>query len=878
MAAPAPPRPSDPDDLLRHARFVKALARELARDESEADELAARTMAEAVARRPGAGPGLRVWLRRVLWRIFRRERRDEERRLRLARSCAESAGGAAAAVAPASVDLVARIELEQAIASAFAALEEPCKSTLFLRFYDDRTPAQIAAQTGTPVETVKTRLKRGLQRLRARLDARAKESGDPRGEWRAIAIALAKQGGPVAALAKGKVVVAAAAVVVVAGAAAWMRADRHSGARLEALDAGRPVAVADETSVDRAGVAEESGAPAAIAKESAPRRTEERPLPFASGLVVDEHGAPIAGARVVASFANRDVRRRHGYASPLDFARLDGTTLACSDRDGRFAVASAPDDLAGLWFIADGHAPAASFDLSTIAAENQQRSVTLEVGGLLKGRIHDHEGRPVLGAWIRASDFSPRPVAFVPGSHPLAPGCDGPQPGFLAGQSCVDADGCFGLLLPCRACRIDVGAPGYTDDQLEFEPGSADHDVTLWRHYALLDVVDARSRAPVPAVHALVLRMDRPEYESYLVPAQQWELFPFDLAKHPIPSCPARLIVPASAQLVLFADGYRSKSYELAIASGDEPPHEILALEPGDESVALAGVVHGARAARVDVRWVRRSETNHFKESIARKIWDLEENPIDRQPPLSSRDVGEDGRFSFRGLPAGTYCVDVLAAGRTPRRRVVTAPVTDLEFDLAASARLEVAVVDASGAPCPDVPVHVQTAHDDRAWSRRTDADGLAIFGTLPDTDLRMVSARELHDLDSGGVAPFQSTAFSFEDDVTLSAGETRRVILKIVEPLPVTLFIHDVQMHPTEGASVAVSLGELCVPGCLVVDAGRDFAGRILETDSAGELQLELWPTAHVFEVWAHGHHFHSHVAIWKQRAQRIDLELTDD
>src|SRR5262245_66557223 len=72
----------DSDDVVAHARFVRALAGELLRDSGEADELAARTMAEAIARRPAAGPSLRAWLRRVVWRLFRREQRDVERRAR----------------------------------------------------------------------------------------------------------------------------------------------------------------------------------------------------------------------------------------------------------------------------------------------------------------------------------------------------------------------------------------------------------------------------------------------------------------------------------------------------------------------------------------------------------------------------------------------------------------------------------------------------------------------------------------------------------------------------------------------------------------------------------------------------------------------------
>jgi len=105
--------------------FREALARELARDEDEADELAARTMAEAVARRPGSGRACGLAAARAL-AIFRRERRNEERRDRHARTSFDVAAVGDTS-APATVDLVARIELEHTIAAAFGtrrALQE----------------------------------------------------------------------------------------------------------------------------------------------------------------------------------------------------------------------------------------------------------------------------------------------------------------------------------------------------------------------------------------------------------------------------------------------------------------------------------------------------------------------------------------------------------------------------------------------------------------------------------------------------------------------------------------------------------------------------------------------------------------------------------
>src|SRR5262249_28076875 len=147
----------------------------------------------------------------------------------------------------------------------FATLEEPYQRTLFLRFFDDRTPAWIAAEDGVPVETVKTRLKRGLAKLRAKLDERnrvARDAGGPRGSWRATALALARDGAPLLGIAKGKGAAAAAAVFVVASAVTWWRVERRMRPGDAPSSAAVPVAEASSTVDERT--------PPAVAFDAAP--------------------------------------------------------------------------------------------------------------------------------------------------------------------------------------------------------------------------------------------------------------------------------------------------------------------------------------------------------------------------------------------------------------------------------------------------------------------------------------------------------------------------------------------------------------------------------------------------------------------------------
>jgi len=170
------PPPFDDQSFREHARFVRALAGALARDRDEADEVVARTFASAVEQRPRAGATLRAWLASVAKRALSRLRREDARR-----DAHESVAARSERVDANPADLAARTELSDRIALAFAQLDEPAKSTLFLRFFADLSPKQIAARQQVPVETVKTRLKRRLAKLRARLDARGRDAGGAQG-------------------------------------------------------------------------------------------------------------------------------------------------------------------------------------------------------------------------------------------------------------------------------------------------------------------------------------------------------------------------------------------------------------------------------------------------------------------------------------------------------------------------------------------------------------------------------------------------------------------------------------------------------------------------------------------------------------------------
>jgi RNA polymerase sigma-70 factor (ECF subfamily) len=84
-------------------------------------------------------------------------------------SLAAFAAGQSGSTDPAFIAL--RSERADELRRAVAALDDPYRETVMLRFYAELSLAEIAAETDRPIGTVKTHLFRGLARLRSALEA-----------------------------------------------------------------------------------------------------------------------------------------------------------------------------------------------------------------------------------------------------------------------------------------------------------------------------------------------------------------------------------------------------------------------------------------------------------------------------------------------------------------------------------------------------------------------------------------------------------------------------------------------------------------------------------------------------------------------------------
>ncbi len=167
--------------VRRHGASVRALLRRMGAPPAEADDLAQDAFVAAFERigafrGDGAFP---AWVRRIAARLYARRAR---RRLAV-----EPAGDTAGAEpgSPGEASAADRLDLDAALA-ALSAAERMCVS---MCFGAGLTHAEAAEALGAPVGTVKSHVKRGLEKLRRRMGvapflSAASPSAEPRADAR----------------------------------------------------------------------------------------------------------------------------------------------------------------------------------------------------------------------------------------------------------------------------------------------------------------------------------------------------------------------------------------------------------------------------------------------------------------------------------------------------------------------------------------------------------------------------------------------------------------------------------------------------------------------------------------------------------------------
>ena len=150
-------------ELLENASWLRRLALSLVRDPNLADDLVQQTMVAALESAPQKSTKQRPWLARILRnKLYVRHRTETRRHSREARVSIEECGEL-------PHDAVERAETGRLITEALLRLEEPFRTTLLMHFHEDKSPKIIARELGINTTTVRTRLHRGLEKLRNEL-------------------------------------------------------------------------------------------------------------------------------------------------------------------------------------------------------------------------------------------------------------------------------------------------------------------------------------------------------------------------------------------------------------------------------------------------------------------------------------------------------------------------------------------------------------------------------------------------------------------------------------------------------------------------------------------------------------------------------------
>ena len=406
--------------LLTERAGVRRLVRGLLRDEHDVDDVVQDTWLTAIQNPPEAGRDPRPWLARVARNLALKRKRSEARRTTRERRAARPES------MPPSDGIVERARTHRQVVDAVLALDEPCRTTILLRFFEGRTPRRIARETGASVNTVNSRIQRGLVRLRRSL------SRDLGVERSALGLALlpliqTPKGLLMGALimgAKAKIGLATA-LVLVATVAIYQLSDGNVKRTKPTQPTGHTDLAAKQNAAPRATTTQPPAKVVAPAAADAPHpgvtsapATPADTQETLSGTVRSMAGVPLAGATV----------RATSSSSPLVRFKLEKPLTTTTDARGRFSFTGLDTRLRAL--VVEASVPG-YFGQRRVVLLGESYDFVLGAPGSARGRVTSiRDGSSCAGATVGlsgklAQDESQR------GASPDQPGrnLSHPEPG-----------------------------------------------------------------------------------------------------------------------------------------------------------------------------------------------------------------------------------------------------------------------------------------------------------------------------------------------------------------------------------------------------------------------------------------------------------------
>lgn len=338
--------PPSAELLLSHLGWLRQLAARLVADAALAEDLVQESAVAVLRSAPAERANTRAWLATILRNFAKRAHRATARRR-------FREFGAARPEALESTDsLVQRAQTQQAVVDAVLALDEPYRSTVLLRFFEDKKPREIAALHSVAVATVDSRLQRAFAQLRTRLDER---SGG-RSAWTLALTPILSAPTTKAALWAGllgmnvNLKLLVAALVVAAGLTTWwLRRAPDAVESKTAHSAPAPMSTdrGDSGGSSRGGSGPALRTPLAPTSRTTPETHAARAFTVVRGRVIDAEGRAAPGVAIVASGKDLELPETHSdaagwFAVPVPEARSAELVAAGDDLVTVFAGAWAP--------------------------------------------------------------------------------------------------------------------------------------------------------------------------------------------------------------------------------------------------------------------------------------------------------------------------------------------------------------------------------------------------------------------------------------------------------------------------------------------------------------------------------------------------------
>ncbi len=528
------------EELLQHAAHVRALARRVVFDAELADDVEQEPWLAALAHAPRDVRDPRAWLativRHASRRLSARQARRNEHELR---------AGAARTPEPSASDpsgLIEREEAVRALLAAVRALPEPVRRAVVLHYLDGLTLAEVARRTGAPLETVRSRVKRGLELLRAEL---ARKRGSR--AWSVFLVRALDLAPP--ALARGcalvareaslslmlmsttlKLGVAAAALLVVAGYFLLDPLREPTASPAERPDATQPTLM--QMSAAEPGTDSQARREVESARGLEPAVSSVAPRfgTLALEVVWSDDGSPAA-----------EVPVRLEAPAPASFEPVWGTTTA----SGQFESGELPPGPLMAQTLFGGLA------FATISAGDRSSArLEIPVGIAVRGRVETSSGDPIAGAdlflspggWVAQYDGAVAARSDLRGEFSLrtapagvgaclsarAPGFAPSEQVLLSGPPRSELELTFVLDRPGRAIsglvlapsgEPIVGAEVLLGSEREFLPQRRSDGLATWAAIGELQHTDASGRfelacAPVDAVALQVRAKGHPVWRG----------------------------------------------------------------------------------------------------------------------------------------------------------------------------------------------------------------------------------------------------------------------------------------------------------------------------------------------------------------------------